>query len=389
MGQQHFLLSAAARTLSVREVFALSDEAAFELFRELRWGKGEDVVCPSCGVVERHWFLPSRRQWRCKACAHTFSLTSGTIFAHHKLPLRVYLAAVAIYTNAVKGLSALQMGRDLGVQYKSAFVLMHKLRESLIVQREDTPLSGEVEIDGAYVGGHVRPQNKKEDRLDRRLAENQSPDKRCILVMRENQPEEDEVASAPGGARRTLSFVFGRENQADVGALAQRFIAPGTCISADESDAYDLLHGQFPVLIPVRGLDIDHFKVVNDTYGHPIGDKVLSSVAQFVMSHIRPYDQVYRYGGEEFLICMPGTDIQTAKIIIDRLREELALFTTVSIDDMNISVKASFGIAPLDENETIDQAIMKADEALYASKNSGRNTVTVWNSAMHNDKKYG
>ena len=246
MSQQHFLLSAAARTLSVREVFALSDEAAFELFRELRWGKGEEVVCPSCGVVERHWFLPSRRQWRCKACAHTFSVTSGTIFAHHKLPLRVYLAAVAIYTNAVKGLSALQMGRDLGVQYKSAFVLMHKLRESLIVQREDTPLSGEVEIDGAYVGGHVRPQNKKEDRLDRRLAENQSPDKRCILVMRETQPHADE-ASAPGAARRTLSFVIGRENQADVGTLAQRFIAPGTCISADESDAYDLLHGQFPM----------------------------------------------------------------------------------------------------------------------------------------------
>lgn len=177
---QHFLLTAEARSLSVREVFALGDAAAFELFRELRWGKGEEVVCPECGVVERHWFLPSRRQWRCKACAHTFSVTSGTIFAHHKLPLRVYLGAVAIYTNAVKGLSALQMCRDLGVQYKSAFVLMHKLRE-------ETPLSGDVEMDGAYVGGHVRPQNKKEERVDRRLGENQSPDKRCILVMREKQ----------------------------------------------------------------------------------------------------------------------------------------------------------------------------------------------------------
>ena len=60
--QQHFLLTAAARTLSVREVFELNDEEAFDLFRELRWGKGEEVVCPECGVVERHWFLPSRRQ---------------------------------------------------------------------------------------------------------------------------------------------------------------------------------------------------------------------------------------------------------------------------------------------------------------------------------------
>jgi transposase-like protein len=243
---QHFLLTAEARSLSARDVFALSDEAAFDLFRELRWGRGEEVVCPDCGVVEQHWFLPSRRQWRCKACAHTFSVTSGTIFAHHKLPLRVYLGAVAIYTNAVKGLSALQMCRDLGVQYKTAFVLTHKLRESLLVQREETPLSGEVEMDGGYVGGHVRPENKKEDRRDRRLAENQSPDKRCILVMREKHPTRD-GAPQPGGARRTLSFVIRRENQADVGTLARRFIAPGTSIAADESDAYDLLHGRFPM----------------------------------------------------------------------------------------------------------------------------------------------
>ena len=243
---QHFLLTAEARSLSVREGLALNEEEAFALFRELRWGKGEEVICPECGVVERHWFLPSRRQWRCKACAHTFSVTSGTVFAHHKLPLRVYLGAVALYTNAVKGLSALQMCRDLGVQYKTAFVLMHKVRESLMVQREETPLCGAVEMDGGYVGGHVRPQNKKEDRLDRRLAENQSPHKRCILVMREHHPEQDGVPE-PGGARKTLSFVIRRENQADIGTLASRFIAPGTVISADESDAYDLLHANFPM----------------------------------------------------------------------------------------------------------------------------------------------
>lgn len=243
---QHFLLTAAARTLSVREVFELSDEAAFERFRELRWGKGEEVVCPQCGVVGRHWFVPSRRQWRCKDCGHSFSVTSGTIFAHHKLSLRVYLGAVAIYTNAVKGLSALQMSRDLGVQYKTAFVLMHKLRESLIEQRDDSPLGGEVDVDGAYVGGHVRPENEKAERVDRRLTENQDPDKRCILVLREKHPPNKEEPG-PVGARRTLSFVIGRENQTDVGALAARYIAPATVISADESDAYDLLHAQYPM----------------------------------------------------------------------------------------------------------------------------------------------
>jgi transposase-like protein len=282
---QHFLLTAEARSLSVREVFALSDEAAFGLFRELRWGKGEEVACPECGVVERHWFLPSRRQWRCKACAHTFSVTSGTIFAHHKLPLRVYLGAVALYTNAAKGLSALQMCRDLGVQYKTAFVLMHKLRESLIVQREETPLCGEVEMDGGYVGGHVRPQNKKEDRVDRRLAENRSPDKRCILVMRENHPKADE-APGPGGARRTLSFVIGRENQADIGALAQRFIAPETVISADESDAYDLLHGTFPM------------RRVNHQHEYRADDGTTNNQAESYFSRFRRMEigQTHKFG---------------------------------------------------------------------------------------------
>lgn len=237
---QHFLLSAEARSLSVREIFSLSEDSAFKLFRELRWGKSDEVVCPVCGVGERHWFLPGRRQWRCKACAHTFSVTSGTIFAHHKLPLRVYLAAVALYTKAAKGLSALQVSRDLGVQYKTAFVLVHKIRESLMVQRDETPLSGAVEVDGAYVNGHVRPQNKKADRVDRRLAQNQSPNKRCILVLRDHYPEQT-------GARRTLSFVIHRENQTDVGSLARRFITPGTIISADESDAYDLLPARFPM----------------------------------------------------------------------------------------------------------------------------------------------
>lgn len=245
MPHSHFLLSAKARTLSLREVFAMSDDQAFEAFREVRWGRDGEPECPACGVVAEHWFLPSRRQWRCRDCGHTFSVTSGTIFAHHKLPLQVYLGAVAIYTNAVKGLSALQMSRDLDVQYKTAFVLMHKLRQSLMDQRDETPLAGEVQVDGGYVGGSVRPANRVEDRVDRRLGEHQNPDKRCVLVMRETYPADD-LAGRIGG-KRTLTLVIPRENQTDVGTLAARFIAPGTTISADESDAYNLLHVRFPV----------------------------------------------------------------------------------------------------------------------------------------------
>jgi len=134
-------------------------------------------------------------------------------------------------------------------------------------------------------------------------------------------------------------------------------------------------------------MDIDHFKVVNDTYGHPVGDKVLKAVAEFVLEHTRAYDQVYRYGGEEFLICMCDTDCQTAKVIIDRLREELSLFPAVWEDSVGISVSASFGLSMLEADSTVEDAIEKADEALYVSKRSGRNAATMWDSTMHEERK--
>jgi transposase-like protein len=146
---QHFLLSAKARTLSVLQVNALSEDGAFELFKRLRWGEGEQVSCPACGVLHRHDFIQSRKVWKCKACSETFSVTRGTIFAYHKLPLRNYLAAIALFVNAVKSLSALQLARDLGCQYKTAFVLAHKIREALLEQRDETALCGEVQMDGA------------------------------------------------------------------------------------------------------------------------------------------------------------------------------------------------------------------------------------------------
>ena len=85
-------------------------------------------------------------------------------------------------------MSALQLSLDLDVQYKTAFVLMHKLRQSLMDRRDETPLAGEVQIDGGYVGGSVRPANQAEERVDRRLAERQNPDMRCVLVLARDLP---------------------------------------------------------------------------------------------------------------------------------------------------------------------------------------------------------
>ena len=154
---QHFLLSKAARTLSLSKVARMSDSEAFDAFRMIRWASTEgEAVCPHCGCLGAY-FLKGRGIWRCKCCVRQFSLTSGTLFASRKLPIVTYLLAVAIFVNGAKGHSALQMSRDLDCQYKSAYVLCHKLREAMATETAETQLDGEVEVDGAYFGGYVKP----------------------------------------------------------------------------------------------------------------------------------------------------------------------------------------------------------------------------------------
>jgi hypothetical protein len=160
-------------------------------------------------------------------------VTSDTLFAWHKLPIKSYLMAIAVFCNEVKGKSMLAFSRDIDVQYKTAFVLAHKLREAMASSVKALRIGGEgceAEIDGAYFGGHVRPENLAAERIDRRLDENQSDKRRVVVAMRER-----------GG--RTLTQVFPAEADA-VAAIRQR-IAKGTTVHADESTAWNPLHASF------------------------------------------------------------------------------------------------------------------------------------------------
>ena len=233
---QHFLLSAAARSLSLAKVMHLSDGGVEDVFRRLRWPETDGKpVCPDCGCAICYACRRPAGQlrWRCKACRRDFSITSGTLFAWHKLPLRTYLLAVVVFCNEVKGKSMLAFARDLDVQYKTAFVLAHKLREAMAASIKGLRIGGEgrvAEIDGAYFGGHVRPENRAADRVDRRLAGNKSGKRRVVVAVRER-----------GG--RTLPQVFAGEDAA-VPAIRQR-IARGTVVHADESPAWNPLHARF------------------------------------------------------------------------------------------------------------------------------------------------
>lgn len=227
---QHFLLSKAARTLSISAVACMSDEEARVAFQRIRWGDNDgEPFCPRCGCLKVHAYK-SRPVWKCSACKYQFSVTSGTIFDNRKRPVRDYLLAIALFTNGAKGMSALQLSRDLNCQYKTAFVLAHKLREAIAKEQEGVCLSGTVEVDGAYFAGHVKPKNKAADRIDRRLAEEQTGKRKVVVVMRERKG-------------RTLPFVVSKESDG-VAAIRER-VARGSTIHADESRAWDVLHAHY------------------------------------------------------------------------------------------------------------------------------------------------
>lgn len=227
---QHFLLSAKARTLSLAQVMRLSDAESYETFKAIRWAENAGKPsCAKCGSVEVYEYA-SRRIFKCKGCTAQFSVTSGTIFASRKMAVRDLLAAIAIFVNGAKGHSALQLSRDLDCQYKTAFVLAHKLREAMGAADKGAKVSGDVEIDGMYAGGYVKPTNYKRDRIDRRLAENQTGKRRVVIVARER-----------GG--KTLTFVTKSEAEG-VRGLHDR-IALGSTIYADEASHWDAFHARY------------------------------------------------------------------------------------------------------------------------------------------------
>lgn len=229
---QHFLLSKEARSLSILQVARLTDDEAHDQLQSIRWSEtGGEPVCPhcQCGATYKH---KVRRIFTCQSCGKQFSVTSRTIFANHKLPVRTYLMAIALWVNGAKGYSALQMSRDLNCQYKTAFVLCHKFREAVGLDAIDREATGTVEIDGAYFGGYVKPTNYTENRKDRRLAKNQNGKRRVVIVMRER-------------AGRTLPFVVRKEHQA-VPIIEQRVRLDST-LHADEALGWDPLHVLFDI----------------------------------------------------------------------------------------------------------------------------------------------
>lgn len=208
----------------------MGEAAAYNTFRKIRWSETDgEAVCPQCGCTETY-DITTRRKFKCKTCHHQFSVTSGTIFHSRKLDFVDLLAGICLFVTGSKGMSAVQFSRTMDVQYKTAWVWCHKMRECLADETDNATLSGEVEIDGAYFGGHVRQANYKTDRKDRRLNANRSPRRRVVVALRER-----------GG--RTLPFV--RRMEKEGVELARGIVQEGSTIIADEANHWDALEWDY------------------------------------------------------------------------------------------------------------------------------------------------
>jgi two-component system chemotaxis response regulator CheY len=129
-------------------------------------------------------------------------------------------------------------------------------------------------------------------------------------------------------------------------------------------------------------LDIDHFKSINDSYGHDAGDRALQLVAELLAGQLRSYDGLGRWGGEEFLMLLPGTALAEACAVAERIRANLAQAEPALPDGTRVSLSASLGVAAIDESDAgpvgeqwLDHLVRAADQALYRAKSHGRNRV--------------
>ncbi len=130
-------------------------------------------------------------------------------------------------------------------------------------------------------------------------------------------------------------------------------------------------------------MDLDHFKAVNDVHGHRLGDQVLAGSVRYLTEHLRSYDRVFRYGGDEFLILLPAAHVEVACRLIERLRAGLAV-TTLAIDETGAPLRmtASFGITPLEPDVSAEESMDRADKALLMAKSAGRNRVIRWDPSV-------
>lgn len=267
-GTAHRRLKPEFSDFGLEDLEKLTELQAVELLAKHFWGSDTEMPCPHCGTIDTHYWRRREMRWKCKCCDKTFSVTSGTPFAGHKLPLLKILKITLSWINGASGKPALQLMRDWRVAYGTAFTICHRLRESLVRGHNTGVVCGVHEMDGLDLLGrnHAAKRGKpqvvkstgkksfpkhllKEEQLagfigppkppkwDKKA--HQDPDRRILLVMRLRG------RSKGMGAVATFVAVAITESAKAVLTLARRHASAESAIMSDEDPSYAAFSSYF------------------------------------------------------------------------------------------------------------------------------------------------
>lgn len=294
-GTAAFHMSRDAVDFGLEDLEKLTPKQAVFFMAELLWGSSSEMTCLHCGTHDTHYWSPKELRWKCKCCGKRFSVTSGTVFADRKLPIVKILKMTYTWANGAAGKAALQIRRDWKVTYKTAFMLVHKLREGLLRGFNTGILCGVTEMDGMDVNGRrykekrnrplggssagkpkipafllkpeVDPETgeilgpPKPPKFDKKAR--QPADRRLLLVMRQRG------VSKGKGAVATRIAVALSESTATVVAAARRFVSAESSVMSDEDPAYYAFGKLFA----------EH-KTINHSKGYSDGNGVSNNLAE-------------------------------------------------------------------------------------------------------------
>lgn len=209
----------------------MSEDACYEMFKEMRFEANDGApFCPHCGYDVIYSYT-ARRLFKCKKCEKQFTVTSGTVFRGRKMSFGDILYAIILFVNGVNGNAALHISRDLGCHYKTAHVLLTKLRRCMGVEQTQNILTGVVDIDGLWTGGYLRQANMVADRTtDGRKQFNGK--RRSIVTMRERRP---------GGRSRAVVV----PNEKGAVETIMKVVAKQAHVVTDEESAFSRFYLHF------------------------------------------------------------------------------------------------------------------------------------------------
>lgn len=263
-GTAAYHLAAKTVDLGTEDLEKLTPREAVMFVAELRWGSTKEMPCAHCGTIDTHYWSAKEMRWKCKCCGKRFSVTSGTVYADHKLPLTKILKMVYAWANGASGKPALQLRRDWRVSYLTAFTMLHKLREGLLRGFNTGVLCGVQEMDGMDANGRRyrekrnRPQGGGgapkpaiptallKPKVDQTTGEIMGPpvppkfgkaakqpaDRRLVLVIRQRG------VSKGSGAVATRVAIALTESSKTVIGMATKFASAESKIRSDEDPAY-------------------------------------------------------------------------------------------------------------------------------------------------------